>query len=157
VRGGHVLPEGRVEVRVPDRERDPPVAGLLPERRAAVGRRDVRARGRPGAVVGHHPDARAGAGAHPGRALAPAVVEGGALAVAGRSALIEQYTRQGNTTMAIELCCLELAEHPDDANVHALLALNLMRAKRMAAAEHEAVLALRSEPELVRAHLVYGW
>lgn len=77
--------------------------------------------------------------------------------MAGRVALIEQYTRQGNFTQAIELCCQELSEHPDDANTHALLALNLMKARRMAAAEHEAVLALRMEPELVRAHLVYGW
>ena len=76
--------------------------------------------------------------------------------MASRTALIEQYTRQGNSKKAIELLQLELAEHPDDANLHALLALNLLREKRMAAAEHEALLALKSEPELTRAHLVYG-
>lgn len=58
----------------------------------------------------------------------------------------------GNLHGAVEMFKRALSEDPDDADAHAVLALVLLRQKRLHAAEHEAQLALTLEAELPLAH-----
>jgi tetratricopeptide (TPR) repeat protein len=64
---------------------------------------------------------------------------------------------RGDYRTAIEMLRRALTEDPLSASAHALLALCLVDAKRLYAAEHEATLALELEPELDTAHLAMGY
>lgn len=63
---------------------------------------------------------------------------------------------RGAPDTAIDLLRQVLGEAPDHAGAHALLALALLASKRVHAAEHEASLALRLDPQNPDAHLVMG-
>lgn len=62
----------------------------------------------------------------------------------------------GQIDASIDLLTRFLGEHPDDANAHALLALCLVRRKRLHAARSEAGLAATLDPEAGFAHLAQG-
>ncbi|HEU0034821.1 MAG TPA: tetratricopeptide repeat protein [Kofleriaceae bacterium] len=64
----------------------------------------------------------------------------------------DQYMRLANWRGAIDLCRSALTIDPDHAQAHALLALALLGAKRLAGAEIESRLALTSDPDLALAH-----
>jgi tetratricopeptide (TPR) repeat protein len=63
---------------------------------------------------------------------------------------------QGNPFQAIETLKQALAQDPDHAESHALLALCLLRVRRIDAAAHEARLSLAKDPLLPLAHYVQG-
>ena len=62
--------------------------------------------------------------------------------------LAEQYTAQGNYDAAIDLLKELLAEAPNEALYHGLLAVNLLALGRVHAAEYELKLALNIDPSL---------
>ncbi len=71
----------------------------------------------------------------------------------------ERFWRQleyGDTQGAIESARTALAAEPDSGQLHSMLALALLAAKRPYAARHEAAIARELEPELPLAHLAFG-
>lgn len=62
----------------------------------------------------------------------------------------------GQVDASIDLLTRLLGEHPDDADAHALLALCLVRRKRLHAARSEAAQAAALDPESPFAHLAQG-
>jgi predicted Zn-dependent protease len=63
---------------------------------------------------------------------------------------------RGQHDVAIAALRRLLADDPDDARAHAMLAMSLLEKKRLVAAEHEARTALTLEPELPQARLALG-
>ena len=61
-----------------------------------------------------------------------------------------------HTQQSITLCKEVLGDDPEDSEVHALLALNLLDQGRIYAAQYEASLALKLEPNSVIPHWVEG-
>lgn len=68
----------------------------------------------------------------------------------------EQRLELGDNQGAVEALRRVLAQDPSLSVAHALLALALLGRKRLAAAEHEASMALAMEPESPLAHRVLG-
>ncbi|MGQ0701380.1 MAG: tetratricopeptide repeat protein [Panacagrimonas sp.] len=64
-----------------------------------------------------------------------------------RELAVQQY-QLGQLDGALDSLCRGLGEDPDDATSHAMLALVLYRKKRLHAADYEAAMALRLEPEM---------
>ena len=67
--------------------------------------------------------------------------------------LAQEQLQRGQALAAIETLARVLGEDPEDADAHALLALCLVRRKRLHAARLEAARALQIEPEHYFPHL----
>lgn len=64
----------------------------------------------------------------------------------------DHYLHLGQTEQAMDALRQALAQDPDFADAHALLAICLLDQRRLHAASHEAGLALAQEPDLALAH-----